>query len=314
MDTGIKSANPKIIPKLRALNFGNNQKWLFLTLISAWLTTSVMLTMTGQRFKNLLSAMKRYQAVLIVSVLLAVFCVCATSVQAQGPIAQQVGTSPGITAELLRKEGVLRQEFAKKDLIWPAREIYIRSFKYDSQLEVWARNSDNEPFKLFKTYKVCVMAGTIGPKRIEGDYQVPEGCYYISGFNPRSEYHLSLKLNYPNESDKLLSDKIKPGGGIYIHGNCVSVGCIPLQNDQVDEVYLMATAARLSGQNYIPVHVFPIRFDNEQSLTYYTKYTFNDIDLQHFTSNIKPIYDYFEQHHELPLVGVDVQGDYNILN
>lgn len=237
-----------------------------------------------------------------------------TVLWAQAPIAQQVGSSASITTELLAKESQLRQEFSKKGLIWPAREIYIRSFKYDSQLEVWARNSDQEPFTLFKTYKVCVMAGTIGPKRIEGDYQVPEGFYYISGFNPRSEYHLSLKLNYPNESDKMLSDKIKPGGGIYIHGNCVSVGCIPLQNDQVDEVYLMATAARLNGQNYIPVHVFPIRFDNEQSLTYYTKYAFNDVDLQHFTASIKPVYDYFEEHKKLPLIGIDLNGDYNVLN
>ena len=258
--------------------------------------------------------MKRYLFVILVIIGVTGVGAFFNGAVAQGPVAQQTETSPGITAELLRKEGVLREEFAKKGLIWPAKEIYIRSFKYDSQLEVWARNSDNEPFKLFKTYKVCVMAGTIGPKRIEGDYQVPEGVYYISRFNPRSEYHLSLKLNYPNESDKLLSDKVKPGGGIYIHGNCVSVGCIPLQNDQVDEVYLMATAARLNGQNYIPVHVFPVRFDNEESLSYYTKFTFNNVELQHFTSNIKPIYDYFETHHELPLIGIDLQGDYNILN
>lgn len=233
---------------------------------------------------------------------------------AQFPIAQLTQASPSITSELRVKERRLKQEFAKKGLIWPAREIYIRSFKYDSQLEVWVRNSDQEPFKLFKTYKVCVMAGTIGPKRIEGDYQVPEGFYYIDGFNPRSAYHLSLRLNYPNESDKILSDKKKPGSGIYIHGNCVSVGCIPLQNNQIDEVYLLATAARTSGQSYIPVHVFPIRFDNEQSLTYYTKYTFDDIDLQHFTANIKPVYDYFQEHKKLPLIGIDNQGDYNILN
>ncbi|SEA50171.1 L,D-transpeptidase catalytic domain [Arachidicoccus rhizosphaerae] len=251
---------------------------------------------------------------IILSVFVLVFGVCCSQANAQGPIAQQAQTSPSITTELLRTENTLREAFGKKGLIWPAREIYIRSFKYDSQLEVWARNSDNEPFKLFKTYKVCVMAGTIGPKRIEGDYQVPEGFYYISGFNPRSEYHLSLKLNYPNESDKLLSDKVKPGGGIYIHGNCVSVGCIPLQNDQIDEVYLLATAARLNGQNYIPVHVFPVRFDNEQSLAYYTKYSFNDVDQQHFTASLKPVYDYFEQNHELPLIGVDLQGDYNVLN
>jgi len=258
--------------------------------------------------------MKRISLSGLASVFVWVISVCCCQVKAQGPIAQQTQASASITTELLRTENTLREEFGKKGLIWPAREIYIRSFKYDSQLEVWARNSDNEPFKLFKTYKVCVMAGTIGPKRIEGDYQVPEGFYYISGFNPRSEYHLSLKLNYPNESDKLLSDKVKPGGGIYIHGNCVSVGCIPLQNDQIDEVYLLATAAKLNGQNFIPVHVFPVRFDNEQSLAYYTKYTFNDVDQQHFTASLKPVYDYFEQNHELPLIGVDLQGDYNVLN
>lgn len=258
--------------------------------------------------------MKTMRFGIIVAFFLAIVTVLALPVSAQGPIAQQTQTSPRITTELLRKENLLREEFNKKGLIWPAKEIYIRSFKYDSQLEVWARNSDDEPFQLFKTYKVCVMAGTIGPKRVEGDYQVPEGFYYISMFNPRSEYHLSLKLNYPNESDKLLSDKVKPGGGIFIHGNCISVGCIPLQNDQIDEVYLLATAARLNGQTYIPVHVFPVRFDNETSLEYYTKYTFNDVDQQHFTANLKPVYDYFEQHREIPLIGVDLQGDYNVLN
>jgi murein L,D-transpeptidase YafK len=240
--------------------------------------------------------------------------VCGKMVLAQGPVSQQVGASPQITAELLQKENVLRDEFAKKGLLWPAREVYIRSFKYDSQLEVWVRNDDSQEFKLFKTYKVCVMAGTIGPKRIEGDYQVPEGFYYISQFNPRSEYHLSLKLNYPNESDKILSDKLKPGEGIYIHGDCVSVGCIPLQNFQIDEVYLIAMSAKLNGESFIPVHVFPIRFSNRQSLDYYTKYSFDDVDLQHFTASLKPVYDYFEANRTLPLIGVAPNGDYDILN
>ena len=60
-------------------------------------------------------------------------------------------------------------------------------------------------FTLFKTYKVCMQSGSIGPKRSEGDNQVPEGFYYINEFNPNSNYHLSLGLNYPNASDKMLS-------------------------------------------------------------------------------------------------------------
>jgi murein L,D-transpeptidase YafK len=92
--------------------------------------------------------------------------------------------------------------------------MYVRSFKYDSQLEVWVRSNNSEQFKLFKTYRVCAMAGSLGPKRMEGDYQVPEGFYYINEFNPKSSYHLSLGINYPNASDKVLSDISRPGGEI----------------------------------------------------------------------------------------------------
>lgn len=233
---------------------------------------------------------------------------------AQTSIVGQLGVAPAMVGELMVKEDSLRAQFARAGLTWPAHEVYIRSFKYDSQLEVWVRNNDSDPFTLFKTYNVCVMAGSIGPKRIEGDYQVPEGFYYISQFNPRSEYHLSLKLDYPNESDNILSDPTKPGDGIYIHGNCVSVGCIPLQNDQIDEVYLIASAARLNGEAYVPVHVFPIRFNNPKSVAYYTKYSFDNVLLQHFISSLKPFYDYFENTHQVPLVGILKTGDYDLLN
>lgn len=92
------------------------------------------------------------------------------------------------------------------------------------------RNDRKEPFTLFKTYKVCALAGSLGLKRMEGDYQLPEGFYYINEFNPKSNYHLSLGINYPNASDKVLSDSYKPGGDIYIHGSCVTVGCIPVKD------------------------------------------------------------------------------------
>ena len=118
-----------------------------------------------------------------------------------------------------------------KRLKWPAKYVYIRSFKYDAQLEVWVKNEAKEKYKLFKTYKVCMQSGTMGPKRLQGDYQVPEGFYYINEFNPHSNYHLSLGLNYPNASDRILSDSFRPGGNIYIHGSCVSVGCIPVTDD-----------------------------------------------------------------------------------
>ena len=86
--------------------------------------------------------------------------------------------------------------FEEKNLAWPPQSLYIRSFKYDRLLEVWVRGNSDESFKLFKTYKVCMQSGKTGPKRIEGDFQVPEGFYYINEFNPNSKYHLSLGLKF----------------------------------------------------------------------------------------------------------------------
>ena len=167
-------------------------------------------------------------------------------------------TFPRPDESFRRKEDTLQKQFEAKKLKWPANYIYIRSFKYDSQLEVWVKDEIKDAFKLFKTYKVCALAGTLGPKRMEGDYQVPEGFYYINEFNPRSHYYLSLGINYPNVSDKMLSDSLRPGSAIYIHGSCVTVGCIPITDQQIDELYILAAHAKNQGQDYIPVHIFPV--------------------------------------------------------
>lgn len=211
------------------------------------------------------------------------------------------------------KEDTLKKQFAAAGLQWPAKQIYIRSFKYDSQLEVWVRNSNTEPFKLFKTYRVCAMAGALGPKRMQDDYQVPEGFYYVNQFNPRSTYHLSLGINYPNESDKILSDSIAPGGGIYIHGSCVTVGCIPIQDPQIEELYLLAANAKSEGQDFIPVHIFPVRFSNPKSMQYLDKAIKADEESVTFTNKLKQVYDYFEEHKKLPLISINTNGDYIVL-
>ncbi|TMI70598.1 MAG: hypothetical protein E6H09_16815 [Bacteroidetes bacterium] len=209
-----------------------------------------------------------------------------------------------------RKEDTLQKQFAAKGLKWPANYIYIRSFKYDSQMEVWVKNDLSEQFRLFKTYKVCVLAGTLGPKRLEGDYQVPEGFYYINEFNPRSNYYLSLGLNYPNLSDQLLSDSLRPGGGIYIHGSCVSVGCIPITDDGIEELYILATMAKSQGQDYIPVHIFPIRYNVAKSLNYFNNLAKDDPSLKKFAAKLEDAFDYFDKFKQLPIIMIDDKGDY----
>lgn len=209
-----------------------------------------------------------------------------------------------------RKEDTLQKQFVAKGLVWPAKFIYIRSFKFDSQLELWVKNTAKEPFKLFKTYKVCALAGTLGPKRMEGDYQVPEGFYYINEFNPRSNYHLALGLNYPNVSDKLLSDSLRPGGDIYIHGSCVTVGCIPMTDEQIEEIYSIASQAREAGQDFIPVHIFPIRYNSKRSTDYLAQLTKTDGSLKTFSERLESVYDHFEITHQLPVIMTNNNGDY----
>jgi murein L,D-transpeptidase YafK len=215
---------------------------------------------------------------------------------------------------LKRKEDTLQKQFAAKGLGWPAKNIYIRSFKYDSQLEVWVRHSTKESFKLFKTYRVCALAGTLGPKRLQGDYQVPEGFYFINEFNPNSNYYLSLGLNYPNMSDKILSDSLQPGGDIYIHGSCVTVGCIPITDQQIDEVYILAAYAKDAGQDFIPVHIYPIRYANKKSAAYLAQLTKTDKQLKNFAETLEAAYDHFELTHQLPLIMTNTQGDYVYAN
>jgi murein L,D-transpeptidase YafK len=219
---------------------------------------------------------------------------------------------PRINDALKKKEDTLMKQFEEKKLAWPARYLYIRSFKYDSQIEVWVKQDLNDKFALFKTYRVCAMAGSLGPKRMAGDYQVPEGFYYINEFNPKSNYHLSLGLNYPNASDRILSDSLMPGGDIYIHGSCVTTGCIPVNNEQIEELYILAAHAKSEGQDFIPVHIFPIRFDNPRSSEYLKKYVKDFPEYLSLADELKHAYTYFEKTRKLPVIMVSKKGEYVI--
>ncbi len=209
-------------------------------------------------------------------------------------------------------EDSLKRQFEEKNLSWPPQALYIRSFKYDRQLEVWVKNDQRDQFRLFKTYKVCMQSGTTGPKRMEGDYQIPEGFYYINEFNPNSKYHLSLGLNYPNASDRILSDSLRPGGAIYIHGNCVSTGCIAISDVPIEELFIIASRVKASGQDFIPVHVFPVKYDVKKSLQYLAETTIRNQVLQKFAIKLKEAFDYFEERKQLPVIMVSKSGEYLI--
>lgn len=213
----------------------------------------------------------------------------------------------------IKYNDTLQKMFESKGLQYPPTDIYIRSFKAQNEMELWARDNPDDRYKLVKLYRVCALSGILGPKRVEGDRQVPEGFYFIEDFNPKSDFHLSLLLNYPNYSDMLLGDKKKPGGDIYIHGGCVTVGCMPMTDPGIQEVYTLCLNAKLSGQTYIPVHIFPTRF-NEAGLNFLGRSYATDSTKQQFWVNLKWGYDYFERYRKIQPVMYNTDGKYIYAN
>ncbi len=203
----------------------------------------------------------------------------------------------------------IQRMFKSKGLNYPPKDIYIRSFKAQNELELWARDNANDEYKLVKSYRICALSGILGPKRWEGDRQVPEGFYFIEDFNPRSDFYLSMLINYPNYSDLLHSNKQKPGGDIYIHGGCSTVGCLPMTNNVIEELYVACLNAKLNGQANIPVHIFPTRFTRNGLNFLGREYGMED-EKQKFWVNLKYQYDYFERNHKVLPVLYTPEGEY----
>ena len=198
------------------------------------------------------------------------------------------------------KEQAAKDLFREKGISYPPREIFIRVLKKEAVLELWASNATD--FVLVKEYKICSSSGELGPKRRMGDGQVPEGFYFISHFNPESWFYLSLKVSYPNESDRILGVRNHWSGDIFIHGNCVTIGCVPIEDEWIKELYLIAVEAKSAGQERIPVHIFPARMSGFQCEA--------GSNFCGFWSNMKEGFDFFEKNRRLPKISVNGKGKY----
>lgn len=204
-----------------------------------------------------------------------------------------------------RSEAAVQQKFAQAGVKYPPREAFLRAFKREAVLEVWARSGHGR-FRLIHAYPWTVNSGGPGPKRREGDRQIPEGCYVIDAFNPRSRFHLSLRVNYPNASDRVRSDPEKPGFDIYLHGKQVSIGCLALGDAAIEEVYLLALDA--GNRDAISIHLFPARMQGPE----WERLRAAHADLAPFWSELQPAFDAFEQTKRVPPVTVAADGRYVI--
>lgn len=138
--------------------------------------------------------------------------------------------------------------------------VFIRIFKREFELELWIENGAR--YQLFATYPICRWSGRLGPKLAEGDHQSPEGFYSVDAraLNPRSRWHRSFNLGFPNAFDKAHG---RSGSFLMVHGGCSSVGCYAMTNPVIDEIWRLLTAALRRGQSRVQVHVFPFRMTEE---------------------------------------------------
>jgi murein L,D-transpeptidase YafK len=209
------------------------------------------------------------------------------------------------------KEVTVKNYFQQKGITYHGFSMFLRAFKKERKLEVWVKEKSGETFSLLQSYDFCATSGRLGPKRKEGDLQIPEGIYDINHFNPVSNFYLSLGINYPNSSDKILSDKRHPGGSIYIHGNCVTIGCIPITDDKIKELYVLAVEAKNNGQTKIPVHIFPTRLNmDELSML---RNEFRDLPgVIKFWEELQPVYLDFEKSRKINPIKVSLNGKYSL--
>lgn len=208
-----------------------------------------------------------------------------------------------------QSEPTLRNRFREASVKYPAGEIFLRVFKREGVMELWARGKSTEPFRLVHAYTATASSGGPGPKRKQGDMQVPEGFYHVDRFNPKSLFHLSLGLNYPNESDRILSDQERPGTDIFLHGSNVSIGCVPVGDAAIEEIYL---AALDSSKRPIKVHIFPARMNAPDWPAWRDEQLRAWPALRDFWAQLQPGFDAFEKTRQIPTVTVEKDGRYTV--
>lgn len=134
----------------------------------------------------------------------------------------------------------LQSNFAAAGYTYFPKEVIMAAFKEEQKLLIFAK--DQEGIKFIKQYPFTAYSGQLGPKLKEGDRQIPEGIYQVEYLNPNSSYYLSIKIDYPNAFDKAkttFSNIAEMGGDIFIHGKSATIGCIPIGDLAIEEVFVL---------------------------------------------------------------------------
>jgi len=203
-------------------------------------------------------------------------------------------------------------------------EIYLQVFKKEEQVHVFARRRNSgDPFLPLWVFPVMGSPFTYspdgrgkdaGPKTVQGDGKVPEGCYRLTWQNEWSDFYLGYLISYPHRGDRIRRDRWQPGrgtgGAIVLHGDAVTIGCIPVGDSGIEEIFLLLSRNGRTKQGYATLHIFPCRFDvpeNEEILQHYGTLRPELVD---FWDGLRSIYRYFEKYQCLPDIDVGRETGY----
>ena len=199
------------------------------------------------------------------------------------------------------KGKIVFKNLAARSISRDSLRIYLRAFKTEKIIELWAKNIADSSFALIREFPICDISGSVGPKRHYRDLQVPEGFYKISGLNPFSKYYLSMEINYPNASDSIRGVRGHLGNHIFIHGSCISSGCLAITNDRIKELFVYCIEAFNSGQQEIGITLFPTKL-TDANYSGLTSDFSKDKDKISLWGDLRRSYDLFNQTRAEPAI------------
>ncbi|MCU0290480.1 MAG: hypothetical protein MUF10_00605 [Thermoanaerobaculaceae bacterium] len=227
----------------------------------------------------------------------------------EGPLAQAQQRYARVAAARAHQGAALDRLFEKAGVPYPA-PLVVRGFKEEGVLELWAAPTPGGPYQKIVAWPFTGYSGDLGPKRRRGDRQIPEGFYRLDGLNGASRYHLSLHVDYPNQADRYFAHRRHPGNNIFIHGNELTNGCIPIGDRAVEQLYIAVLDSRNAGYE-VPAHLFPCRFDTPACARRLRADTRHNPKLAAFWANLEEGFRWFTGTATLPVVTVDVAGRYS---
>lgn len=148
--------------------------------------------------------------------------------------------------------------FEAAGVAYPPRAVTLVGLKHEKQVLVYAGDTPDE-MRFIRKYPIKRASGKLGPKRKEGDRQVPEGLYGIDLLNPNSRYRVSVRIDYPNAADRKQAREEGRtqglGGWIMIHGGASSIGCLAMGDPVSEEIFTLVAE---SGRQNVKVILTPV--------------------------------------------------------